>query len=220
MRMSAQFHYWIAQLYDAIFLPSARSRRTQERTLGDIPVMPVIHELLGRRVITLLRYRTPAVEDLVRSIKYDGSRYAANVAAQILADFLREEIASIRAFSPRPIILIAVPLHASRERERGFNQIARVLEQLPQEFHNGTLARIELHSLVRTRATPPQTQLARHERIKNIQGAFAIVDSSLITDSHIFLIDDVTTTGATLTSAGDALKQTGATVSLIALARA
>jgi ComF family protein len=212
--------YLLEQFYDVIFLPPARSVRTEQRTLDDIPISPSVHELLGERITTLLQYRTPSVEDLIRSIKYDGNHYAAHIAAQTLADFLREEIANARNFSPRPIVLIPIPLHASRERERGFNQVARVLEELPQEFHDGTLAFIITHALARTRATRAQTKLARAERIKNIKGAFEVVDTITIEDAHVVLIDDVTTTGATLASAATALRKTGAMVSLIALARA
>lgn len=119
-------------------------------------------------------------------------------------------------FSAKPIVLMPVPLHASRMRERGFNQIEKVLQNLPEEFRNGTLSRIDAHSLVRTRATPQQTRLSRSERLRNVEDAFAL--ASPIDDAHIILIDDVTTTGATLIEAARPLGHT--TVILLALAHA
>ena len=205
---------------DAIMPLRARSARMKERSASDIPLVVTEHELLEAHITTLMEYRDPAVQDLVRALKYDRSHYAAKIAADLLADYLREEIASIRTFSTKEVILIPLPLHASRARERGFNQIELVLESLPAEFKDGTLATISKNALERTRATNPQTRLSRKERIKNVVGAFAVSEPDKIKNKRIFLIDDVTTTGATLLNAGKPLTKAGAEVALIALARA
>ena len=207
-------------IVDAVMPLRARSARTRERKAEDIPLTPTEHELLGANITTLADYRRSEVQDLIRSLKYDGSRHAATIAADVLADFLREEIASRRLFSTKKILLVPIPLHKARERERGFNQIELVLRSLPAEFKNGDLATIAPASLLRTRATSAQTKLSRMERIKNAAGAFECGDATLLRGSHIFLIDDVTTTGATLLHAGKPLQKAGAEVSLIALARA
>ncbi|RJQ34131.1 ComF family protein [Candidatus Parcubacteria bacterium] len=207
-------------IVDAVMPLRARSARTKERTAEDIPLTPTEHELLGARITTLMDYRNAAVADLIRALKYDRSRYAAKIAADLLADYLREEISSIRAFSTRSIILIPLPLHISRRRERGFNQIELVLESLPQEFKDGTLAIIVKDALERTKATNPQTKLSRKERINNVVGAFTASNTEKIQNAYIFLIDDVTTTGATLLNAGKPLKNFNTEVSLVALARA
>ena len=204
---------------DAIVPPHARTLRTKERSFDDIPLHVESHELLDARITTLMDYRRLEVQDLIRSLKYDGNEYAAHLCATVLADYLREEIASIRAFSPRPIYIIPLPLHESRQRERGFNQIELVLKRLPQEFRDGTLATVST-SLIRTRATPRQTHLPRSERIRNVRGAFALPDPAPLRRAHIFLIDDVTTTGATLGNAMKPLMKAKAEVTLIALARA
>ena len=207
-------------IIDAIMPLRARSARMKERGVEDIPLEPTEHELLGVQITTLMDYRNSAVQDLVRALKYDRSRYAAKIAADLLADYLREEIASTRTFSTKQIVLIPIPLHATRRRERGFNQIELVLESLPPEFKDGTLATIAKGALERTRATNPQTKLSRKERIENVVGAFSVADPYKTKNKHVFLIDDVTTTGATLLNAGKPLKKAGARVSLIALARA
>ncbi len=210
----------IEVVLDAVMPLRARSARTKGRTAEDIPLTPTEHELLGAQITTLMDYRNAAVQDLVRALKYDRSRHGAQIAADLLADYLREEISSIRAFSTKEIVLIPLPLHASRRRERGFNQIELVLESLPIEFKNGELATLAKDALVRTKATDPQTKLSRKERIANVVGAFAVTDAEKIKSKHVFLIDDVTTTGATLLNAGKPLKKSGADVSLLALARA
>lgn len=210
------FASYIRSGLDIILPRKERVMRIDDYSVEDIPVSPCEHEMLGERITTLLRYRDEIVQDLVKTLKYDRSGRAALLFAGALAEFLREEIAIIRAFSTKPVILLPVPLHPSRERERGFNQIAKVLQNLPGEFRNGELSRVDTHSLVRIRATPQQTRLSRSERLKNVCGAFEL--SHPLPDAHIILIDDVTTTGATLTEAARPLQ--GASVTLLALTHA
>lgn len=205
---------------DAIAPPRERAMRTKARSLEDVPVTPAVHELLGARITTVMNYQHAVVQDLIRALKYDGSGAAAALAAAALADYLREELASARQFSPREILLVPVPLHSSRRRERGFNQIEIVLKALPKEFRDGTLSMLSPEVLARPRATKQQTKLSRKERVRNVAGAFEVPDPARVARTHIFLIDDVATTGATLVNAGKPLKKCGAEVSLLALARA
>ena len=201
---------------DTILPRKERVVRIDHYTLEDIPVSPVEHEVLGVQITTLLDYRTHVAQDLIRALKYDRSGHAAKLLAGALAEYLREEIANLKAFSTKPVILIPVPLHVTRKRERGFNQVEKVLQNLPPEFKDCTASRIDSQSLVRTRATPQQTRLSRSERLKNVAGAFELAQEP--ENAHYILIDDVTTTGATLSHAAKPLK--GTDVSLLALAHA
>ena len=207
-------------IVDTILPLRGRSARTKGRTAEDIPLVPTVHELLQTRITTLMDYRQSEVQDLVRSLKYDGSGYAARLAAQLLADFLREEISSHRSFSQKKVLIVPVPLHSSRARERGFNQIELVLKALPQEFRNGTFSTLMPGALLRIRKTEQQTRLPRSKRLSNVAGAFAVFEPDFVNKKHIFLIDDVTTTGATLVNAATPLRRAGAEVTLLALARA
>jgi len=211
--------FFFESILDAVVPPRARTARTKVRTLEEIPLSPAPYDLLGVRITTLMDYRNAAVADLVRSLKYDGSTHAARLCAACLADYLREEIASSKIFSARNILLVPVPLHKSRARERGWNQIELILNALPDEFRDGTISTLTTNVLTRTRATKPQTRLPRSERLSNVAGAFS-ADESLVRDTHVFLLDDVTTTGATLANAATPLRKAGATVTLLALARA
>src|ERR1700677_2665242 len=100
------------ELFDAILPPHARTLRTKRRGFEQIPLLVANHELLDAHITTLMDYRKSEVQDLIRSLKYDGNEYAAHLCATVLADYLREEIASLRAFSPRPIFIIPLPLHS------------------------------------------------------------------------------------------------------------
>ena len=208
---------WIA---DAIIPPRARVARTRRCSLTTIPLAPTVHSLHDTSIVTLFDYKDPIIRDLIQSLKYDSSAHAATLCAEALAEYLEEEIASIRLFSTYDIFILPVPLHTSREHERGYNQITRILEQLPKPFRNGIFSTVDTGILARTRATPPQTKLSRRERLINVCDAFESMKTESVKDSYIFLIDDVTTTGATLLHAGTALEKCGATVIRIALARA
>ena len=206
--------------FDAILPLRARAARTKSRKAEDFSLSPTVHELLGVRITTLMDYRDSVTQDLIRSLKYDRSGYAAKLAANILEEYLLEEIASYKNFSQKRVLLVPVPLHVSRTKERGFNQIAIVLDALSEDFKNGTIARLAPGVLQRVRETEPQTRLPRSERLSNVAGAFAVPDDAAVKDTLVFLIDDVTTTGATLVNAATPLRRAGASVTLLALARA
>src|SRR3989338_6322735 len=206
-------------LLDIILPRRERTMRAEILTITDLHIAPSAESACGIEITTLMDYRSRAVEDCVRALKYDGSASATTLLAEALGDYLREEIAHIQIFSTKKILLVPMPLHTSRIRERGFIQIELVLAKLPDEFKNGILSTLATGVLARTRATPPQTRLSRRERLTNVLGAFVAV-AEKIRGTHIFLIDDVTTTGATLAEAAKTLEKAGSIVSAISLARA
>jgi ComF family protein len=210
---------YVLPFLDVILPEKARATRTRTRSLSDFQLVPTQHELLKERITTLLDYKDTAVADLVRALKYEHSGKAADLAAEALADYLREEVSALRTFSARPIMLVPMPLHVLRVRERGFNQMEKVLSKLPAEFHDGALSRISTSALLRIKQTPQQARLSRVERLKNVSDAFSVGDDP-VKNAHVILIDDVTTTGATLASAAKPLRKAGAIVTLLALARA
>lgn len=206
----------IAALLDVILPRSARTVRLESLSERDMHVIPKAHEACGIHITTLLDYRDPATEDLVRALKYDDSPQAARLLAAVLADYLEEEIAHVRRFYARALYIVPLPLHSARERERGFNQVMRVLECLPA--HQRALIRGDI--LIRARQTKQQTKLSRTERLQNVRGAFSVSEVSGLERAYAFIVDDVSTTGATLSEASKTLARAGAEVHALALARA
>lgn len=122
----------------------------------------------------------------------------------------------------RPL-LVPVPLFRSRERQRGFNQARLLAEGLARHLSKGRgkkRLRVAAHVLARTRQTRPQVGLKPSERRENVRGAFTAIKPECLQGRQVVLVDDVMTTGATLSACARALKQGGArTVFALALAR-
>jgi len=121
-------------------------------------------------------------------------------------------------------LIVPVPLFQSRERERGFNQARRLTEGLSHQvakLPGGRRLRVEAGLLIRTRPTLPQAGLRYKARKGNVQGAFGVPRPESLRGRQVVLVDDVMTTGATLSACAKALKKGGASkVFALALARA
>lgn len=152
-----------------------------------------------------------ALRTAIHELKYGGQR---RVAARLAEAALRES--SVRALLEPGAVLVPVPLHPRRRRERGFNQS----ELLAREIARRTHAPVAPSALVRRADTPPQTGLSAAARRANVRGAFAVRQRARITGRCVVLIDDVFTTGATAQACARALREAGAAdVRLLTMAR-
>ena len=117
----------------------------------------------------------------------------------------------------------SVPLFRSRERERGFNQARLLAEGFTHHLRKSRgrkILRMDLQVLARTRPTLPQTGLNPPARRENVRGAFTAIRPECLRGRQVVLVDDVMTTGATLSACARALKKGGAgRVIALALAR-
>ena len=114
-------------------------------------------------------------------------------------------------------LIIPVPLHSRRLKERGFNQALLLAHQVSETYH----IPLSSDNLFRVRRTRPQVELTGEERRKNVEGAFALRRPGDITDRRVVIIDDVFTTGATMNECAAVLKRSGAAqVTALTLARA
>jgi ComF family protein len=112
--------------------------------------------------------------------------------------------------------IVPVPLHPVKLRERGFNQAYLLGRALGKQYDKPVLNR----GLVKTRVTEPQSSLNRSRRLKNLKGAFYAGTSPGLSGKNILLIDDVLTTGATVSEAVRAARKAGASsVKVLALAK-
>ena len=138
------------------------------------------------------------VKEAIHSLKYRGVRAAAPEMAQLLAKYLtRRRITGE--------LLVPVPLHARRLRSRGYNQSAL----LARELGELTGLAVDEGLVVRIKDTPPQVQAAsREQRRSNVEDSFQC--SAGLSSMEIILVDDVATTGSTLSACAAVLKDAGA----------
>jgi ComF family protein len=114
-------------------------------------------------------------------------------------------------------LVMPVPLHAGRLKERGFNQALLLAHQMCEAHH----IPLSCDNLYRTRPTRPQVELSGAERIRNVAGAFALRRPEEVANRRLVLVDDVFTTGATMNECSEVLKRAGAAqVTAFTLARA
>lgn len=150
--------------------------------------------------VALYRSRGP-VRKAIHDLKYGSQLYLRHLVGRWLADALEDPRLSDRRFDA----IVPVPLHPTRKRERGFNQA----ELLANEVHQ--LSGIPLRDLLqRIRYTTTQTQFDRNERMENLKGAFRLRRGSNVQGCRVLLIDDVLTTGSTLSECAFVLKTAGA----------
>ncbi len=113
-------------------------------------------------------------------------------------------------------VIIPVPLHPIKLREREFNQA----ECLALPISNLLMRPVVTDVLYRTRYTRPQMELSAEERFKNVEGLFAIRNSQSVKNKNVLLVDDVMTTGATINACSKVLKESGCSeVNVLVLAR-
>lgn len=152
-----------------------------------------------RRETHIVRARAVGAYDgslraIVHALKYDRRRSLAKPLATLLAQYGAEVLRGAD-------VAVPVPLHRSRKRARGFNQAAELSRHLPVGA---------AHLLQRVRATRSQTDLPAAQRHANVREAFALRRGVRVDGCVIVLIDDVSTTGATLDACARVLRDGGA----------
>ena len=141
------------------------------------------------------------IRELIHTFKYNRSSHLRYPLALLAL----EGLCGDPAVSDLNLI-VPVPLHRSRLRQRGFNQAVLLGRVLARHL---TLPMVP-DALVRTRATEPQIELTAAERRVNVRGAFSVKRPERITGKRILLLDDVMTTGSTMDECAKELKKAGA----------
>lgn len=196
-----------------LLLPSALCDRCGDPFVpaGAVVVKPALCERCSRGEHRITRSRSAGVYDgtlraAIHGLKYEGRRSLARRLAGIMRHHAGDVLEGADATVP-------VPLHGSRRRARGFNQASDLARHLGLPV---------LHALHRTRATTPQADLPATDRVTNVQDAFAASRRmTMWRGAVLVLVDDVSTTGATLDACAAVLLEAGAAeVRAITAARA
>jgi ComF family protein len=174
----------ITLLIDSLFPP--RPQEVVVRAITTRSVTDLYRPGTHLHIEYLSNYQNPRVHALITENKYNGNRHAACLLGQLLPLHLKQVAHHV---------LIPIPLHSRRERERGYNQVTVVLKE------SGYPVAQKL--ITRKKYTPSQTTLKKSERLANLHGAFSVDIARLATyeHTHFILVDDVITTGATMAAA-------------------
>jgi competence protein ComFC len=170
-----------------------------------------------RWIYPLYDYRHPPLKKILHLFKYKGKKNIAKILGEMLYGKIIEELSELSILNnfTEPI-LIPIPLSHQRSRERGYNQTELICEELIKidRNNNNTSNFILLKNvLIKNKDTEHQARIHnRPVRLKNVIGSFIINKDkiNLIKNKNIILIDDITTTGATLSEAKKMLKNAGA----------
>ncbi len=171
-----------------------------------LPANPLLVGLCGRclltrpafdRVISPYRYEVPC-DFMVAQLKFAGKRYFARVMGALLATHLS------RVLERMPDVIVPVPLHTDRLRQRGFNQSGQIATHIARQL----ACRQDSALLERTRNTAAQMELPARKRRQNVRAAFRVCKS--VDAACIALVDDVVTTTSTANEIARVLKQAGA----------
>lgn len=139
----------------------------------------------------------PPLKEAICQFKYHGKTSLAEALAQLM----------VKAMSPPADVdvIIPVPLHSSRLREREYNQALLLADCLGTHFR----LPVQPNVLVRIRPNPPQTTLKRKDRLKNLRRSFIVTNPARIEGKTVLLVDDVFTTGTTANECAKMLRKAG-----------
>lgn len=161
----------------------------------------ICHQNAPYRLAAAANYDSETVKTLIWRLKFEKKPVAAGVLAEILFRHLSSFRIPFSSF-----LLIPIPLHPSRERQRGFNESELIAKNLASRLGLPLITR----ALIRLKNTPPQTETKDFEtRENNMKASFAVPYPDLIKNKNIILIDDVFTSGSTMGEAVKTLKENG-----------
>ena len=162
-------------------------------------------------IFPIYDYRHPLIKKSLWLLKYSGKKRLAKIFAEVLSEKISEELSELSALQNFTCpILIPIPLSKKRYRERGYNQTELICREI---IHLTPALTLEKNILIKTKETEHQARIKdRNARLKNIISSFAVKNENInkIKNRNIILIDDITTTGATLLEAKKVLKKAGA----------
>ncbi|MFA6257283.1 MAG: phosphoribosyltransferase family protein [Candidatus Paceibacterota bacterium] len=167
-------------------------------------------------IFPLYDYRHPPIKKSLWLFKYKGKRRLAKIFAEILYENMLEELADLAVLENfNNTLLVPIPLSRKRLRERGYNQAALICREILKiniaQENSGVKFELSENALVKPKETEHQAHIKdRKRRMENMRGTFQVDNPAIVAGRNIILIDDILTTGATLSEARRTLKDAGA----------
>jgi ComF family protein len=189
-------------IFDDFICPICQRKLTLERTLHQSCRQKTKLEALG----IISSYQNPILKETIHYFKYKQIKSLVQPLSLLTIQFLENSF-YFSQLNKDQLIVIPLPLHFKKQKQRGFNQSALLAEQVAKHFHLS----LETNVLIRIINNPAQvTMQDSKSRQLNAQGIFQVKNQKLLQKKTVLLIDDVYTTGATMEEAAKTLKQNGA----------
>lgn len=151
-------------------------------------------------------YENETVKKTIWMFKYRGVKDLAKPLSTLIVKRLGNKITHLIDNCSQTTVIIPIPLSGKKLKKRGYNQA----EILGKCLSDKLSIKMENNVLYKIKETISQVEIKdRDKRLKNIQGVFAVKNPEIIKNKIVILVDDITTTGATLNEAGSVLKQAG-----------
>mgnify|MGYP001589941586 CR=1 FL=1 len=144
------------------------------------------------------------IKELIHKFKYQDKAYLGKILSRPMIEFIKEHKLPMDYLDS----VIPVPLHKTKLRERDFNQAHILSQHVAREFNKRLLSDV----LIRHRHTKTQTDLEQDLRFANVENSFSVIKAEEIKGRNLLLVDDVFTTGATVSEAAFTLKKSGANI--------
>lgn len=172
--------------------------------------IPRANDIKNSSFIAVFQYKNKIIRKSIWAIKYNKNRKIINKFSKIMHEFIIENISDEIIFSAfNDPILMPIPMHKNDVKKRGYNQSELIAKEISNIDENKNF-NISLNALDKIKETPHQSALKnKQERIKNLKNCF-VADTSVVGGRNVILIDDVITTGTTMSEAKSALKAAGA----------
>ncbi|MES2930815.1 MAG: phosphoribosyltransferase family protein [Patescibacteria group bacterium] len=201
-RFNSFYHSLISTILDLVFPEECLGCGSPGINLCQtcISSAPRIGKETKEGIYACFDYRDPIIKKAIWSLKYYRKRSLGQKLGKVLHDCFSAEISTIeRQSQGNTIFIIPVPLSSRRERTRGYNQAEAIARGFCASLPDSALA-VRTDIILKHKDTSAQARTARRaERLRNLEGAFRIKNAKGLRGATIIIIDDVTTTGGTVT---------------------
>ena len=209
MKINDKIKYYIDQILNLLLPQRCLSCNKIGESICDECLLQLPKEASPYGITTIFAYGDPIIRKAIWLLKYKGGTEVVKPLARVMYERILEELSDtseIMLNRGQKIVLVPVPLSKERQKERGFNQ-AEVIAKEIIAHNKGESFVLENSVLLKNRHTASQVEIKnRTDRMHNLRGAFGLCNTELIKGKIIILLDDVTTTGATMEECSRVLK--------------
>ncbi len=175
-----------------------------ENCFNTIPIYKTVSFSPALTLAAVSSYDNEAIKELIHALKYKKFLAARSAIARLIDKYL--DFVDLKNIILGDAIIIPIPLHKKRLRERGFNQAFEIANILGEKL--GLVVNDKI--LVKIKNTAHQTSLKdKHERLSNVRNSFEIPSKGRVIGKTVILVDDVYTSGATMREAAKVLRRAG-----------